>query len=434
MVSLPDTATLLPQEHPLATGGTLYAFPSASTDLVKIDLIHEAGSAYQPQPLCAAAAHRLFAVASGDMDARQVAEFMDYRGIVVDHNPDILTASTSVYFLRRYLDELLPVLQQLLLHPAFPQDDFEVFLSKRRQELQAMQRKTREVARRLFYQTLFGTDHPLGRYAEPDDADRLDRDTVVRFFHERYRSRQLIVSGNIDAELIEKVTESLVPLQVEESKNQKVEELISTFHFPACLQALSTAESNIISEKLSTFKVAVPGAVQTTLRVGRILPLRWDSVDYARFMLLTTLLGGYFGSRLMSNLREDKGYTYGIQAHTQIYRGVIVLYITTDVAASAADAAEEEIRRELQRLCDEPVGDDELAMVKTVLTGDFIRSVDGVFERSERLRSMLATHVDETLTDNLREALQTTTADHLLQLSRRFLQPADMLYCRAGAI
>ena len=417
MISLPATATLLPQEHPLATGGTLYAFPSASTDLVKIDLIHEAGSAYQPQPLCAAAANRLFAVASDDMDARQLAEFMDYRGIVVDHNPDILTASTSVYFLRRYLDELLPVLQQLLLHPAFPQDDFEVFLSKRRQELQAMQRKTREVARRLFYQTLFGTDHPLGRYAEPADADRLDRDTVVRFFHERYRSRQLIVSGNIDAELIEKVTESLVPLQVEESKNQKVEELISTFHY-----------------QLSTIKVAVPGAVQTSLRVGRILPLRWDSVDYARFMLLTTLLGGYFGSRLMSNLREDKGYTYGIQAHTQIYRGVIVLYITTDVAASAADAAEEEIRRELQRLCDEPVGDDELAMVKTVLTGDFIRSVDGVFERSERLRSMLATDVDETFTDNLREALQTTTADHLLQLSRRFLQPADMLYCRAGAI
>ena len=417
MVSLPDTATLLPQEHPLATGGTLYAFPSASTDLVKIDLIHEAGSAYQPQPLCAAAANRLFAVASDDMDARQVAEFMDYRGIVVDHNPDILTASTSVYFLRRYLDELLPVLQQLLLHPAFPQDDFEVFLSKRRQELQAMQRKTREVARRLFYQTLFGTDHPLGRYAEPDDADRLDRETVVRFFHRRYRSRQLIVSGNIDAELIEKVTESLDPLQVEESKNPKVEDLISTFHY-----------------QLSTIKVAVPGAVQTTLRVGRILPLRWDSVDYARFMLLTTLLGGYFGSRLMSNLREDKGYTYGIQAHTQIYRGVIVLYITTDVAASAADAAEEEIRRELQRLCDEPVGDDELAMVKTVLIGDFIRSVDGVFERSERLRSMLATDVDETFTDNLREALQTTTADHLLQLSRRFLQPADMLYCRAGAI
>ena len=417
MVSLPDTATLLPQEHPLATGGTLYAFPSASTDLVKIDLIHEAGSAYQPQPLCAAAANRLFAVASDDMDARQVAEFMDYRGIVVDHNPDILTASTSVYFLRRYLDELLPVLQQLLLHPAFPQDDFEVFLSKRRQELQAMQRKTREVARRLFYQTLFGTDHPLGRYAEPDDADRLDRETVVRFFHRRYRSRQLIVSGNIDAELIEKVTESLAPLQVEESKNPKVEDLISTFQY-----------------QLSTFKVAVPGAVQTTLRVGRILPLRWDSVDYARFMLLTTLLGGFFGSRLMSNLREDKGYTYGIQAHTQIYRGVIVLYITTDVAASAADAAEEEIRRELQRLCDEPVGDDELAMVKTVLIGDFIRSVDGVFERSERLRSMLATDVDETFIDNLREALQTTTADHLLQLSRRFLQPADMLYCRAGAI
>ena len=413
MLTLPSSASLLPQTTPV--GRNLYVFPSQSTELVKLDLIHEAGSAYQPQPLCASAANHLFTVASDTMDARQVAEFIDYRGIVIDHNPDILCATTSIYFLRRYLDELLPVLHGLLDRPAFPQEHLTAFLNKRRQELQANSLKTREVARRIFYQHLFGPEHPLGRYASPDDADRLDRDTVLRFFHEHYGSRTLIVSGNVDEQLLSSLSVVGSGKCVVDSSRQ----MLSTTHYP-----LSTAHSPL--------SVSIPGAVQTTLRVGRILPLAWDDPDYAQFMLLTTLLGGYFGSRLMSNLREDKGFTYGIQAHTQIYRGVIVFYITADLAASTVNSAEEEIRRELQRLCDEPVGDDELSMVKTVLVGDFIRSVDGVFERSERLRGMLATGVTETLTDNLRRALHEATPDSLRSLAQQFLAPGSMVYCRAG--
>ena len=409
MISLPDTSTLLPAAcYPLsATGGRLHVLPSTSTELVRLDLLHEAGSAYQPQMLCSAAANRLFTLASDTMDSCEVAEFMDYRGIIVEHNPDTFTCTTTFYLLRRYLDELLPVVKGLLERPAFPQDDFEVFRNKRRQELQALQLKSGEVARRLFYQTLFGQDHPLGRYAAPEDADRLDRDTVLRYYQERYTTMDMVLSGNIDQEAIEMVSS---------------------------LSSSTSLTSSTRTTSLSSLAQPVSGAVQTTLRVGRILPLAWDSMDYARFMLLTTLLGGYFGSRLMSNLREDKGFTYGIHARTQIYRGVIVFYINTDVAAGTADAAEEEIRHELRRLCEEAVGEEELLMVKNVLVGDFIRSVDGIFERAERLCSMLATDVNETFTDNLRQALQETTPSQLQELAQRMLRPDAMLFCRAGVI
>lgn len=174
----------------------------------------------------------------------------------------------------------------------------------------------------------------------------------------------------------------------------------------------------------------VPGAVQTTLRMGRVLPLRWWEMDYARFMLLTTLAGGWFGSRLMSNLREEKGYTYGIYARTQIYRGLIVFYIATDVAGEVAESAEEEIRKELEGLVQ--IDEGELEQVKTVLAADFVRSVDGVFERSTRFCDMQATCVTEQLTDNLREALETTTAAELEELARRMLSPRGMVCCGAG--
>ncbi len=157
-------------------------------------------------------------------------------------------------------------------------------------------------------------------------------------------------------------------------------------------------------------------------------------MDYARFMLMTTVLGGYFGSRLMSNIREDKGYTYGIYARTQIYRGVIVFFITADVAGGMAQAALDEVNKELELLCKEPVADEELELVKTVLAGDFLRSVDGIFEKSARYCDMLGTCVDERLTDNLRSALQDTTPAQLQELAQRFLNPSDMTVCLAGAL
>lgn len=414
MISLPDTASLLPQVHPLANGASLYVLPSASTELVRLDFLHEAGAAYQPQPLCAAATNRLFTAAAGQMSSIEMSEFFDFRGIVVEHNPDQLTSTTTFYFLRRYLDELMPVLDAVLTAPTFPEEDLAAYRHKRKQELQAAQLKTGETARRMFYQALFGSDHPLGRYATPDDADRLSPQLLLSYFRERYTSMDIVLSGNVNHEVIEKVS-SLSSLSSHSSLS-RISSLYreSSLSGPSCLSQ------------------PVPGATQTTLRVGRVLPLSWDDPDYSHFMILTTLLGGYFGSRLMSNLREDKGFTYGVAARTQIYRGVIVFYITTDVAAGTADAAEQEIRHELQRLCDEPVEKEELELVKTVLAGDFIRSVDGIFERAERFCNMLSTGITERFTDNLRQALETTSAEKLQTLAQQLLQPQEMLYCRAG--
>lgn len=418
MIEIPDIKTLLPKEHRLSNGRTLYSFPSASTELVKIDLLYEAGTAYQPQKLVSSAVNNLYTVACDEMDARVLSEFFDYRGIIVDNNSDVLHCSSSFYTLHRHLDALIPVLEALVHRPTFPEEELEIFKNKRRQKLLALRQKSSEVARRLFYTSLFGPDHPLGRYAEPEDADRLNLDIIKSFYEKYHRAgdMDIIVSGKIDDKLLAALDTAFghdtpTASQVQLSCQVPSHPLTSTHSHQA-----------------------IPGSVQTTLRIGRILPLRWDDPDYARFMVLTTLLGGYFGSRLMSNLREDKGYTYGIYARTQIYRGAIVFFITADVAGNAADDAEKEIFHELQRLTDEPVSQEELDLVRVVLTGDFIRSVDGVFERAARFGDMLGTHVTELFTDNLRQILTTITPLQLQQLAAQYLQPNQLTVCRAGAL
>jgi len=408
MITLPATHTLEPR---LLDG--IYCFPSTTTDLVKLDLLFEAGAAYQPQRLCAAAANKLFPLASVSKDATYVAEFMDYRGIVVETSVEIQQSTLTLYFLRRYADELLPLVGELLRQPAFPQDEFLLWREKKRQEIATRLQSTSYVARMDFYQSLFGTSHPLGTYAVADDADKLQLDSVKQFYRQRYNkgANTIVLSGNVDAELVSLVNQHIAR---PEHPSPAGEELPMPQH----------------RDKGGIHKVRVNEAVQTTIRMGRLLPLRWDDPAYTDFMLLTTLLGGHFGSRLMSNLREDKGYTYGISARSQIYRGLIVFYITGDVAAETADAACNEIFAELRRLDD--ISDEELGIVKNVLAGDFVRSIDGVFERAERFCNMSATHVTEQLTANLSRSLENTTAAQLQELARRLLNPESMTVCLAG--
>lgn len=408
MISLPDSISLQPHHI-----DGVYCFPSENTTLVKLDILFEAGSSYQSEPLAAAAANKLLAVATRRMDATRLAEFLDYRGVVVETNNDVLQSSLTIYFLRRFADEVIPVVAQMLHEPAYNSRDFEVWRDRKRQEISTLEQQTSHQARRLFYQTLFGASHPLGRYATPPDTNRLTLD-IVKDHYDRFYNQAactVVVAGMIDDEL-------LALLHRHVALNQRQVHLRDSLPIP---QAPSAQRC---------LSVQIPDAVQSTLRVGRLLPLRWDEMDYARFMLLTTLLGGWFGSRLMSNLREDKGYTYGVYARTQIYRGLIVFYITTDVAVDVAEPATQEILNELERLVE--VDEDELLQVKTVLASDFVRSVDGVLERSSRFCDMYATCLTEQLTDNIRRALHETTAAQLQELAQRLLNPEEVIVCRAG--
>lgn len=411
MINLPATETLVPREVPLGNGRMLHVFNSA-TDLVKIDFLYEAGSIYQPQLLCAAAANKLMTVATENMNASELSEFMDFRGVILEPNNTLTQSSLTVYMLRRYADEVLPVVAEILQRPAFADDDFRLWQKNRRQELATSMQRTPDMARRQFYQSLFGPKHPLGWHAEVEDVDRLQLETLKGYFVERYSGgpSDIVAAGHVDDALCEMIGRHFVNMSCPEARGVEV---------------TKAAKGGRSSLKMDN-------SVQTSLRIGRLLPLRWDSAEYARLMLLVTAFGGYFGSRLMMNLREDKGYTYGIYARTQIYRGAIVFYITADVAAGTADAAVGEVMKELDRLSNEPLEDEELQLVKTVLVGDFLRSVDGVFEISSRYCDMLGTSIDERFTDNLRTAINETTAVQLQELAQRLLSGEAMTVCLAG--
>ena len=151
-------------------------------------------------------------------------------------------------------------------------------------------------------------------------------------------------------------------------------------------------------------------------------------------MIANTLLGGYFGSRLMMNIREDKGYCYGIYSSIQVERNAIYMIISTEVGTDVTQPTIKEIFAELKRLQDEPVGEEELSIAKSYLVGDFMRSVDGVYELLERERSFFTSHSNDTFTCNYLEAIESTTAQDIMQLARKHFNPDDFVTVTAGNI
>lgn len=412
MLRPPSLTPLVPHEHVLPNDNTLYYFPNASLELVKLDFTVEAGSAYQPVKTLAHAANMIFAEATKSHDAQQMAEFVDFRGIVVERMIDVCASNVSFYFLRKYAAELIPLIREIFEEPMVTPQLLDTYRNHRRQQLQTNFQKTSYRARNTFYEMLYTFRHPLGTYALPSDVDLLTPEMVSDYWRQHYRLNMahIVMAGNIDEELLALADKFLSP---------KSEGLASPISLTDSVRPASTTQH-----------VVVPSAVQTTIRVGRILPMSWNSEEYAQFMVLNTILGGYFGSRLMSNIREEKGYTYGIYSQTQIHRGSIVFYITADVASESAQDAVNEVFVEICRLRDEQVSEEELELVRNYMMGDFIRSIDGIFEISERYRQMVATNVTEQLSCNLLAAIQSVTPAQLQQLAQRYL--TDLITVTAG--
>lgn len=412
----PDYSILAPRPATLSNGKTVALFPSLATELLKFDIIFHAGSAWQPKRLCAAAANHLCTEGGAAYTAQQVAEYLDFRGATIEHSTDVTSSVLSVYTLRRHAAQVIPFLAEVLSAPHFHAEEFNVYLQEKRQQYLVSLQKTSSVARNLFYEKIFGIDHPHGSHAVLSDFDSLTRGDVSAFYADRcpLASADLQLSGACDDDILAVLNSSpfnVAPLAMPDVQLPP----------PMAAPLLGVPQ-----------RTPVEGSVQSTIRMGRLVPLDRYTLDASCFLVLNVLLGGYFGSRLMSNIREDKGYTYGIYSQTRVMRNGILFFISADVGKASVDDALREVCNELRRLQQEPVSSDELELVRRFMIGDFMRGIDGVFEIAERYRQMQTIDTDERFTRCFFEAIHTVTPAKLQELAQRFLSPDEMLQLVVG--
>ena len=406
-----DVATA--ERLPLKNGIDLYMLPSDDFEVLRISFVFRAGSAAQQVPFSASAAANLLAEGSRGMTGAEIAEQLDYYGSWYDVNLDRDYAYINFATLSKFFDRTLAVAEQILLDPTFPEEELRSYCAKRRQRLAIERTKVDVQAREAFAKALFGARHPYGISSDEAEYDRLTRDAVVAFHTAHYTAENCVVvcSGRIGAH-----------------ERQAIASLAER------IPQRAAAAPAVSPEPQTTHAVFVehPGAVQSSLRIGRLLFPR-QHPDFVGMQVVATALGGYFGSRLMQNLREEHGYTYGAVAAMVNFERAGYFAVATQVGTDVTREALREIFHEIERLGEEPMSEEELCLVRNMMIGEMMRVLDGPFGIADvTIENILCGTDNTTIGENIRR-IRRITPEEVRQLARRYLCREELVTVVAGA-
>lgn len=403
-------------EKRLDNGIPVYTINAGTQDLVKIELLFNAGMVYQSEALVASSTNSMLNEGTDKYTAAQIADMVDYYGAFLETDCGQDFASVNLYTLNKHLEKVLPVVEDVVKHSVFPDSELSIYLENKKQKFLVNNKKVDSIARKKFKALIFGEKHHYGYNVKLEDYNEIGREHLLYFFNRFYRSGncRIIVAGKVNSNAIDLLNRHFGGSDWQSQRG------------------LATPDSStIVSENEKKHLVYKEDAVQSAIRVGKLL-FNKTHPDYKAMQVLNTALGGYFGSRLMMNIREDKGYTYGIGSGIVSLQHSGYFFISTEVGVDVCSKALHEIYHEIQRLRKEPIGAEEMMLVRNYLLGAFLRSVDGPFALAEKFKSVMEYGLDYDYFEQFLHTVKTITPAELQDLAKKHLDPDDMIELVVG--
>ena len=398
----------------LSNGIPVYYVNAGSQDVVKVDFVFEAGTWFQSQNLVASMCSSMLEEGSVHYSASQVAERFDFYGSYLQMMVDQNYGYMNIVSLGKHLPAILELAEDMIKHPVFPIYELEVMIEKNKQKFLLENEKVRTLCQKKFTQVMFGNAHPYAIKNKLEDFDLINREVLMQFYESYYHSAncRIILAGKVD--------ETVLGLLED--------------HFGGTdwqRKALKEPEFDIIPDPQKYHFVEKADGSQSALRLGKFW-VNKSHPDYHALSVLVTIFGGYFGSRLMANIREEKGYTYGIGSFVLSLKHASYLIISTEVGNEYVQPTLKEISIEMKRLQNELVSDDELNTVKSYLLGEFLRDFDGPFALAGSFKAINDFDLDYSFYDHYLTVLRNLTPQELLRLAQQYLNPEDCYTVVAG--
>lgn len=397
---------LLPplEKFALDNGIPVYMIRSGAQETLLIDLVFPAGAWYETANQVASAANYLMKNGSSRRTALDISEAVEYYGAFLNRGSNHEFANYTLHSLSRHIEDLLPVLQEVIFDPVFPQEELDIYKQNMKQKLAVNLQKCDFVANRHIDQYLFGEYHPYGRISSMAAYDALQQEDLREFYkkHYTYNNCKIFVAGNLPGNIHELLNNYFGKAAWNGETHLKKEEIP--------VQPAAEKKYRVSND---------PDGVQGAVRVARPFPNRYHP-DFPKMLVLNTIFGGYFGSRLMSNIREEKGYTYGIYSQLYNTRQQSAINIQTEAGREVCEATIEEIYKEMELLKKEPVGEDELALVRNFMIGSVLGDLDGAFQVIQRWKNLLLNNLDEHYFHNNIQTIKTIGAGELQRLAEQY--------------
>ena len=403
--------------HEFENGCVLLNFPYSVLPVAKIDFIFPAGKKYQTAPLLASYANKMLMEGTEVLNQQQIAAGFEIQGASVNTFIQDDNAFVTAYCTQSNVSGVLELLHQILEKSVFPDEQIRIVAQNDKQEHLVSMKKVSFLARRAFVKSLFPEKYPYAVFAEEADYDAIQRNHIVEFFQRNYSFENCILvwTGEIDTASFQ-LLENLFGKKM--NKKNRLSEPDMSFDAP------SPHRCNI----------EVADALQSAVYAGCHLP-GIHHEDYHNLSILNTILGGYFGSRLMKSIREEKGYTYGIGSGIVSNIHASYLLIGTQVKAQHTEDTIDEINNQIKRLQTELIPQEELELVKNYLTGNLLQGLDGPFAQSKFFISAHKHNIDaHVLLEKISHSIRQITPNIILQLANNYLQTEQLFYSVSGQI
>jgi zinc protease len=404
-----------PLEVRLDNGLSVYLLNGGAEEIVKVEVVFHAGSYYQQTPLQAFAVANLLTSGTRSRNLKEINERFDFYGTFLHADAQKDIASFSVFVLQKHLEQVLALFQDIIKYPTFPEEEMAVFLKNKKQQHLVDSQKVSYVARSFFGELLFGQGHPYGYRVDSSDFDKLSTGELLTFHRDYYHPANAfcIVSGNLPPNITDLLNTNLGSLDWPQK----------AVMMPQRFSTTTASEKKVLVQKT--------GALQSAVRIGRRL-FNQTHPDYHKLLITNALFGGYFGSRLMQNIRQEKGYTYGIGSNLVSLLRDGYFFIGTEVGVDVCQKAIDEIYLEIKKLRCIPAHEHELSRLKSYLAGDFLRSFDGPFAQSQRYKEILAFRMDVTFFDAFLRELHAITPQQIMQTADKYLHEDSMMELVVG--
>ncbi len=394
------------EKYTLKNGVEVYAINAGAEEVMSLEWVFFAGNCFEEQNLVAATTNFLLRNGTSKKTAFQINEHFEYYGSYLNRACYNETATITLHCLTKHVSELLPVVKELITDSGMPQEELDIYKQNMKQRLKVNLKKSDFVAGRLIDVYLYGEKHPYGKYSNAEDFDALNREQLLAFYKKYYQQGKLIlfVAGKL-------------PAQLEQLLNEHFGDL------PGTPLVLNETKTDPAMEKKFRINNDVDG-VQGSIRIARPFPNRHHP-DFLKVQVLNALFGGFFGSRLMSNIREDKGYTYGIHSFLHNHIQQSAWMISTEAGKEVCEATIAEVYKEMKDLREKPIDDEDLLLVRNYMMGGLLGELDGPFQIIARWKNIILNDLTEQYFYNSINTIKTVSAKELQQLAQKYLNPEE---------
>lgn len=395
------------EEHRLESGINVFVNHESDTNAFKIELLAKAGNVHAESAEIVQLGLKLLNEGTAKKNSNQLSSYIDSLGSFLEVSPGFDNSSLSIYGLKKFYSENLQILSEIIYESTFNEKSIEILKEKQLNKLRLNQEKGAYLCSINLRKSLFG-GHPYGYHLTEEGIKSMKREELLSFLSNQIQCFDIYISGDLPSDYLAQI-EDCFPM-----KSQKVYK--SSFSLPT--------ESH--SEQIRNSKF-----IQSSIKAGKQHITR-KHPDYFKFALTNELFGGFFGSRLMKNIREDKGYTYGIYSTLIPMNDVGYYIISTDVKGDFEKETITEIEKELAILQSKLVSEDELETVKNYMLGSFINSFTHPFAAITKFKSLQQQDINFDFYQTYLDDITNTTAQDILDMAQKHLSKESITWSIVG--